>query len=243
MTSLVGQCSFGSADLTRLQGKGEVFLETLSSLAAGSHGYSVKDKIMKVNQLLKLILITLTLTSVGLARRSPHGQACIPPPSDLVAWWTGDGNALDYQGDNNGTAHGGVTFPTGKVGEAFGLNGTDAYVSVPNNDNFNPTGPFSVDVWINANSQQTSAQSLIIDKSHGFTDSTGWAIQTNPDGTAYFFYGTGGSGSNDFHGSSTQASILDGQWHHLAGVWTGTEIMIYEDGVLQNTLVFQYTSR
>jgi hypothetical protein len=53
----------------------------------------------------------------------------------------------------------------------------------------NPSGPFSVDAWIQAASQQT--QSLIVDKSHGWTDGTGWGVQTNLDGTACFFYGTG----------------------------------------------------
>lgn len=164
--------------------------------------------------------------------------SCTPPPSGMAGWWPGDGNARDIQGGNNGALLNGTTFAAGKVGQAFSFDGVDDYVAVPHNNNLNPTGPFSVDVWVNANAQQTNNQSLIIDKSHGWTDSTGWAIQTNPDGTACFFYGTGGGGSGDFHGTCTQASILDAQWHHLAGVWTGTEIRIYEDGVLQNTLAF-----
>jgi hypothetical protein len=161
---------------------------------------------------------------------------CTPPPAGLVSWWPGDGNAGDLADGNNGTLENGATFASGLVEQAFSLDGVNDFVSVPHNDNLNPTGPFSVDTWVNADPQQSSTQSLIIDKSHGWTDSTGWALQTNTDGTACFFYGTGGSGSADFHGSCTQASILDGRWHHLAGVWTGTEIDMYEDGLLQNTL-------
>ena len=50
-----------------------------------------------------------------------------------------------------------------------------------------------------------------------------------------FFYGLGGGGNTDFVGANTTNSILDNQWHHLAGVWTGTQIQIYKDGALQGT--------
>ena len=33
-----------------------------------------------------------------------------------------------------------------------------------------------------------------------------------------------------------QQQHLDNQWHYLAGVWTGTQLQIYEDGMLENTL-------
>jgi hypothetical protein len=167
---------------------------------------------------------------------STDQQPCTPPPADLVSWWPGDGNADDIQGGNNGTLQGGATFAPGLINDAFSFNGVDAYIDIPHNDNLNPSGPFSLDVWVQADPSQSYPQVLIIDKSHGFTDSTGWAIQTNTDGTACFLYGLGGSGTSNFIGACTQTSILDGQWHHLAGVWTGTVIQIYEDAVPQNTV-------
>jgi hypothetical protein len=153
----------------------------------------------------------------------------------MVSWWPGDDDANDIVGSNNGTLQGGATFAPGEVREAFSFNGADAYVDIPHNDNLNPTGPFSVDAWVNANPNQSFPQVLIVDKSHGFTDSTGWLLQTNADGTACFEYGLGGGGNTNFVGACTQTSILDAQWYHLAGVWTGTEVQIYKNGVLQNT--------
>src|SRR5262249_36974468 len=41
------------------------------------------------------------------AQSSP---ACVTPPSGMVAWWPGDGNANDIQGSNNGTLQNGATF-------------------------------------------------------------------------------------------------------------------------------------
>ena len=162
---------------------------------------------------------------------------CTAPPPNMVAWWPGDGNTRDIRGGNNGVLQNGATFAPGKVGQAFSLDGVSNYVQIPHNSTLNPSGPFSVDVWLKANSQQSSAQSLIIDKSHGHTDGTGWAMQTNTDGTACFFYGTGGN-TSDFHGVCTIVSVLDNQWHHLAGIFTGAEFRIYLDGALNNTLTF-----
>ena len=122
------------------------------------------------------------------------------------------------------------------MSQAFSLDGVNDFVVIPHNDSLNPTGPFSVDTWLKANPSQSYPQVLIVDKSHGWTDSTGWLMQTNPDGTACFGYGLGGSGSGNFNLACTQASILDDQWHHLAGVWTATEIQMYEDGLLQNVV-------
>ncbi len=138
-------------------------------------------------------------------------SACTPPPANMAGWWPGDGSTRDIQNADNGTLQGGATFAAGKVGQAFSLDGVNSYVQIPHNSSLNPTGPFSVDLWANANSQQTASQSLIVDKSHGFTDGTGWAMQTNTDGTACFFYGTGG-GSRTFTGSAPRpaSSIING---------------------------------
>ena len=46
---------------------------------------------------------------------------CAPVPPGIVSWWRGEGNAQDQTGSNPGTLQGGVTFGSGKVGQAFSL--------------------------------------------------------------------------------------------------------------------------
>jgi large repetitive protein len=159
--------------------------------------------------------------------------SCTPPPG-LVTWWPANGDASDPVGGNNGTLQNGATYAPGEVGQAFSLDGVSASVLIPNSSSLNPTGPFSVEAWIKAKPQQLSpdSQFLIVDKSHGFTDNTGWGLQGNSDGTVAFFYGTG----SGFPLVSTTNSVLDDQWHHLAGVFTGSKIQIFEDGVLHSSL-------
>jgi uncharacterized repeat protein (TIGR01451 family) len=201
----------------------------------------------------------LTVPNVGLSNAGPYAVVvsnaatnatsvtasltvkttnCLPDPSGIVSWWPGDGTAADITGTNNGILMDGTSFGTGEVGQAFRLDGVANYVLIPNSATLNPTGPFSIETWIQASSAQSSVQFLIVDKSHGWTDGTGWALQGNPDGTVAFSYGIGGNSGSpaNFPYVSTSSSVLDDQWHHLAGVFTGTQIQIYLDGVVQQTL-------
>jgi hypothetical protein len=56
---------------------------------------------------------------------------CIEPPSGVVAWWLGDGNAEDLVSGLNGTPVGGATFAPGQVRQAFLLDGVDDVVETP----------------------------------------------------------------------------------------------------------------
>ena len=56
------------------------------------------------------------------------------PPSGLIGWWKGDGNALNSAAPDNATAEGSVTYAQGEVGFAFSLPGTgySADIHIPN---------------------------------------------------------------------------------------------------------------
>jgi hypothetical protein len=78
-----------------------------------------------------------------------------PPPSTLnnliFSVYNADNNTNDSFGTYNGTAIGGLTYTTGKIGQAFNFNGTNSYVSLPNNSFNNLTGDFSVSCWFKTN--------------------------------------------------------------------------------------------
>ena len=69
------------------------------------------------------LLVSLLLLSLFIL---PVNAQCVAPPSGLVSWWPGDGNALDIAGLNDGSFPAG-TFAAGKVtsgtGEGFSLDG------------------------------------------------------------------------------------------------------------------------
>src|SRR5438874_10060806 len=62
--------------------------------------------------------------------RAQDTHLCTPPPTGMVSWWPGDGNAHDIRGGKNGTRQGGVTVPVGEVGQAFSFDGVDDYVRI-----------------------------------------------------------------------------------------------------------------
>src|SRR6266567_3096859 len=85
-------------------------------------------------------------------------QACAPPPSGLVMWLPGDGNANDIVSGNNGSLQNGASFAPGKVGQALSLDGVNDFVTFPVIFSVVPTGnhPRTVDFWFNANPSQVA---------------------------------------------------------------------------------------
>lgn len=77
--------------------------------------------------------------------------ACISPPSSLVAWWPGDGNANDLAGGRHGTSMNGATFGPGLVAQAFSFNGS-SWVEVPDDPVWTlGARDFTIDLWANFN--------------------------------------------------------------------------------------------
>jgi len=65
--------------------------------------------------------------------------------NSLVSWWRFENNAVDYTGRNNGTIVGGVTNTSGKMGNAYGFDGTNNYIDI--GKNVITTTSFTVSGW------------------------------------------------------------------------------------------------
>ena len=68
-----------------------------------------------------------------------HAQ-CVQPPTSMVSWWPGDGDANDLVGTNTGTLMNGATFAAGMVSQAFSLDGSDDFVSISDASSLDFTG-------------------------------------------------------------------------------------------------------
>ena len=150
---------------------------------------------------------------------------CISPPSGVVGWWPGDGAANDIIiGGNNGTLQGNVTFAPGMVGQAFSFDGS-SYLDA--SDSNLPVGNSSatISAWINTN--QTGEQYFI-----------SWGSRIGCGGTSNEI----ALGAYQNHlilescGGHVESSTIvnDGAWHHVVGVWYGSNTAtLYVDGVQQ----------
>ena len=165
------------------------------------------------------------IVNAGSAGKCP---SCVPAPPNLVGWYPGDGNATDLSSiSNHATLHGGAAFASGIVGQAFELNGTDAFVQAPALSVQDPTTAGSLDAWVYL--YQTPAQAghdmSIIVKGGSTTD-----FNLQVFGDRFYF-----QIAANVNVSSTTI-VQSGRWYHVAGTWdSAVGLKIYVDGVLENT--------
>jgi len=171
---------------------------------------------------------------------------CCTPPSGMVSWWAGDGNANDIQGSNHGILQNGVTFAVGKVGQAFSLDGVNDYVKVPHSPSLNfGTSSFSIDAWVNTTA--SSRVKVLLDKRSGSTPKGYHLYLWNGKPGIQMARGLGSSGCEAyptpnvacFNYGGSSPFIADGVWHHVVWVVDRTDLQngvrIYVDGVLSYT--------
>jgi formylglycine-generating enzyme len=118
----------------------------------------------------------------------------------------------------------------GRLGYALSFNGLNQWIDFNTSSEINAlTAPFSVETWVKG--VATPGPTLIFDKSHGWTDATGWFIQAYgggpPSVEVVFGFGNG----SEFVGAGF-GPVLDDTWHYLAGTYDGAMLRTYVDGNL-----------
>src|SRR3989344_1357743 len=133
------------------------------------------------------------------------------------------GNGNNGTSCPNGT---GISAPSvGKFGNAPDLNGSTQYLSAAHSTSLDITGSITVAGWMK--SDNTSGTHYIASKGD-FTNSRLWGLlQSN---TTIQFFINGSSGYTLL--TSDAGSMPDTNWHHVAGVYDGTNMNIYVDGIL-----------
>jgi len=185
---------------------------------------------------------SLILLLLALAFAVPAwAQVCTPPPSGMVGWWPGDGNANDIVGSNNGTLHGGVTFTPGEVGQAFNFDGSTGYVQVPQNNLWEfGSNDFTVDFWINlrrlptaGNLDQRDVFDIIgVDEGPGRRNK--WLVRFGA-GVLTFHVNDNGTGPGPVFLAQAPFSPNVGQWYFLAFTRNGNTWTTYINGVAAGT--------
>ena len=159
---------------------------------------------------------------------------CVEPPPDLVGWWPGDGNATDIAGGNSGTILGGMGFDEGMVDQAFRLDNVNDGVGIPNIDGvYDLVEEWTLDAWV-------------FPFAPGFdprNDPIVWKTDSGNKDTFYIAWGcsacpvtsrfqTGLERASDDDDFRTASKVHPpGAWYHVAGVYDGTDLIIYVNGV------------
>ena len=136
----------------------------------------------------------------------------------MVSWWPAENNANDIVGANNGTTQGGITYPAGEVGQAFGFNGSDTSVDLGSWFNLQT---FTVDMWVNPDASQVSFAD-IIDNNH--TTSRSWVVQNTGAGSQWVLGGAI---------TPVSFNLTPGTWQHLAITRDASNVnRVYVNGTL-----------
>ena len=171
----------------------------------------------------RLTILLFVCLVVGLAS---SGGAAFDPDTDpaLVAWWPLDGDATD-SGPNglDGTVMGDPDWSPGKFGMAVDLDGTDDYIDCGNPDPLTIRDELTVSCWFKVESFTRTWESILAKGDNSYRLSRG---PGTGNGTHMGISGT--SASPDYFNAPT--IVTDNKWHHIAGVYDGTQAIIYIDG-------------
>ena len=158
---------------------------------------------------------------------------------EIIGWWELDdasgGTASDSSTyGNDGTLVGPPSW-TNDAERGWCLDFTDAnnYVTISNESNYDLTGNMTVMAWMKASYEDWRNFSTIIAK--GMDSSGGWALHKASRANAMSFY-VDVSGM-PWDGIQAGVGIFDNQWHHVAGVYDGSNAYIYIDGGLDSNSV------
>lgn len=202
--------------------------------------------------------LMLICSTVCILCGSVRAQTCTSPPAGLIGWWTGDVDARDLCGTNDGLLlWSAAAGEAGYVDGAFNLNGIGAQVALdPAQINFaNPDFPATINVWVRMNGTRDKTNPVL-----AFGDRDGNTVVFPPDReleedevplndlTISLGHFTGRFEDEQVFvarlvdgqvemGLATRLSdgginVFDGQWH-MVTVSFGAEVNIYVDSVLQ----------
>jgi Tol biopolymer transport system component len=150
-------------------------------------------------------------------------SSCVTPPSGLLSWWDGDGNANDLMNRNQGALHNGATFATGLVGEAFSFDGVDDYVSAPGMS-IDSLQQLTIEAWVKLDSMPPRIERFV----------SIWGEKAvlrydggNGPGQLHFYMVIDGVGRH----IRVNNVLLTGIFYHVAGTYDGSVMRLYLDGI------------
>src|SRR3989344_4500265 len=173
---------------------------------------------IKLKDIRKSTLLLISISIIYSLISTPTlstAQSCVSPPSGLISWWPGDGNAEDIFDGYDGALVGDTTFASGKVDQAFSLDGNSDYIDIgageigPNLD-FN-SDHISVEAWVKTNVSNGTWQHIVTKRNCCTSSNFQWSLQTD-DNIDKWVFGVAVGGSDNWVASTSSVST---SWTHL----------------------------
>ena len=184
----------------------------------------------------------------GMVLASSFYGAHAAPPTDVVAHWKFDEGTGTVVADSSGNKYNGTTefgpeWVDGVMGKAMKFNGTDQYVTVPDNNLTEAVYAFSVSVWFKPTEASTTQARGVIGIMNDLDRSAfNIGIDQLYDGNDVYFRVS--NIGNIAEKASADQALGNTKWNHVVGIYNGEKLFLYQNGVLQkNNPPFTGTSK
>ncbi len=144
-------------------------------------------------------------------------------PSNMINWWTADGNFNDIYGVTNLSPNGGLSYTNGEVGLAYRFDGSSAYMTSSGGE---IAPPWTICGWIYHQRAPTASAALAGDKTYALKVEQ-WS-NTDEVGISH-------SGVADYLFSPAYTLPLN-TWTHVAFVASSSTVTLYANGVQKGTV-------
>lgn len=114
---------------------------------------------------------------------------------------------------------------------ALEFDGQEDKVGILDSPELNPTSSLTLEAWINASEWQSSIWAGVIISKQGTSPDKGWCLSAGENGRVEFTI----SVDEGWKSVATPQLLGTNAWYHVAGVYTGTQVMMYINGVLIST--------
>ncbi|MEP7346154.1 MAG: PKD domain-containing protein [Gemmatimonadaceae bacterium] len=167
-------------------------------------------------------------------------NVCPAPPTGIVSWWRGDGNAVDSKGGNPGTLVNGTAFSVGKVGGTFRLDGVDDDILIGTKSNLNVgTGAgVTLEAWIFPEGMGplgNTGSGPVVEWVNGI-HLWNYTVSGGMNGLTANLVDAGGA----YHVIDVVTGVTQSAWNHVAVTYDKTTgaVALYINGVVVNSLNF-----
>jgi len=169
------------------------------------------------SRVLRLVMVLAWILTVGGTAFAAGAEP------NLVGYWKLDGNANDSAGGNHGTVFGDPAWVNDpQRGWCLDFDGEGDYVDVGDDPSLTFSDQITVACWIKVRAFDRNWNAVV-------TKGDDWVLARtrDDDRTAFLCLGLTGGGWPEVYSND----VNDGNWHHLAGVYDGEELILYQNGV------------
>jgi len=148
------------------------------------------------------------------------------------------GSIIDYSGIGNDLVNvkGSPLYgQSGKFATSLDFNGNSSrYITNTQQTGLNITGPITIDAWVYRTSEATAGEAIV---SKWRESGNRRSYSFNVNNTNHLEFWVSSNGSNLFHVEAANTVPLN-SWVHVAGVYDGSNLYVFQNGNLENSLVY-----